>query len=155
VKRRLRSGATKFRAAERGGGEKGEMAKENTILLFDGVCSLCNGLVKFIQTRKTSPDIRFAPLQSPAGKSLLKKFEFSSEDIDTVVYISGGRYYLKSAAILQILRDIGRGWRLFYGLVVIPRFIRDFLYDLIARSRYRIFGKSDSCIIPTIDMREI
>jgi predicted DCC family thiol-disulfide oxidoreductase YuxK len=136
-------------------GEKGEMANENTILLFDGVCNLCNGLVKFIQNRKSTRDIRFAPLQSPAGKSLLNKFKLDSEGIDTVVYISRGSYYLKSAAILQILKDIGRGWRLFYGLVVIPRFIRDFLYDLIARSRYRIFGKSDACIIPTIDVREI
>jgi len=124
------------------------------ILLFDGICNLCNGLVRFIIKRDHNARMLFTPLQSQAGQSLMKKFKPDTDEIDTVIYISGEKYFLKSAAILHILKDLGRAWRLFYGLIIIPKFIRDFLYDLIARSRYRIFGKTDTCMIPPDNIKE-
>jgi predicted DCC family thiol-disulfide oxidoreductase YuxK len=68
--------------------------------------------------------------------------------VDSVVYIKYGKYFLKSSAVLHLLKDIGNGWRLLYVFILVPKFIRDFFYDIIARTRYRIFGKTDSCIIP-------
>ncbi len=128
------------------------MAAPNRILLFDGFCNLCNGLVMFIQKRNSSASIHFAPLQSSTGRIILKKINSGQHHLDTVVYLSHGKYYFKSSAILHVLKDLGGGWQLCYGFIIIPRFIRDFLYDIISRSRYRIFGRSDSCIIPTVDI---
>jgi len=123
------------------------------ILLFDGVCNLCNGLVKFIIRHDPEGKIKFAPLQSEYATSFLRD-TYHTVNPDSVVYVSGDRYYLRSAAILQLLKDMGRGWKLLYGFTIIPRFMRDFIYDLIARSRYRIFGKRESCMIPSPEIRQ-
>lgn len=130
------------------------MTTPGPILLFDGVCNLCNGLVRFIVKRDQRGKIRFAPLQSTDGHSLRKKFNQDSDDIDTIFYINGSKYFIKSVAVLHILKDIGRGWQLFYVFIIIPKFIRDFVYDLIARTRYRIFGKTDTCMVPDEDINE-
>ena len=130
------------------------MITSGTILLFDGVCNLCNGLVRFIIRRDPGAKIKFTPLQSPVGRSLLKKFDLSADDIDSVVYVAGEKYYLKSSAVLHVLKELGGGWRLFYGFIIIPKFIRDFFYNLIARSRYRIFGKTKTCMVPMPDIEE-
>ena len=130
------------------------MIQTGPILLFDGVCNLCNSLVRFIVKRDHDAKIRFAPLQSPAGQLFLKKFDADLDDIDTVVYITGNKYFIKSTAILQLLKDFGGGWQLFYGFIIIPKFIRDFFYDLIARTRYRTFGKTDKCMVPAEDIKE-
>jgi predicted DCC family thiol-disulfide oxidoreductase YuxK len=129
------------------------MTETNPILLFDGVCNLCNGLVKFIIKRDHRSRIRFAPLQSDAGKSLLVKSGLDHEEINTVVYLKGDKVFLRSSAVLQLLKDLGGGWKLFYGFILIPPVIRDFFYNLIARTRYRIFGRTGSCIIPNREIR--
>jgi predicted DCC family thiol-disulfide oxidoreductase YuxK len=123
------------------------MIAPSPILLFDGVCNLCNRLVIFIIRRDKKNRIRFAPLQSPVGKSFLEKHNITGEDINSIVYIEGDNYLLKSSAILHLLKILGGGWNLIYGLIIIPKFFRDFLYDIIARNRYWFFGKSDSCMI--------
>jgi predicted DCC family thiol-disulfide oxidoreductase YuxK len=128
------------------------MVSSKKIILFDGVCNLCNGLVKFIIRRDREGKIRFAHLQSGYAQTLLKEYSLNPDDMDTVVYISDDRYFLKSSAILRLLNDLGKGWRFFYGFKIIPRFIRDFLYDLIAGSRYKIFGRRDSCMAPSPDI---
>lgn len=124
------------------------MEQTNPILLFDGVCNLCNGLVKFIIRRDKSQRIRFASLQSASGKSLLIKSGLSPDVLDSVAYIKGEKIFLRSSAILMLLKDMGGGWKLFYGFIIIPSFIRDFFYNLIAGTRYKIFGKSESCMVP-------
>lgn len=128
------------------------MLTSGNILLFDGVCNLCNGLVRFIIRRDPDAIIKFASLQSPAGQSLLERFDLSAKEIDSVVYITGDKRYLKSSAILHLLKELGGGWRLFYGFIIIPGFIRDFFYNLIAVNRYRIFGKTDTCMVPAPDI---
>ena len=130
------------------------MTTSGPILLFDGVCNLCNGLVKFIIRRDRGAKIRFAPLQSPAGQSLLKISGLAANEIDSVVYMSGDKRFLKSSAVLHLLKELGGGWRLFYVFIIIPKFIRDFFYNIIARMRYKVFGKTESCMVPTPDIKE-
>jgi len=124
------------------------------ILLFDGVCNLCNGLVRFIIKHDRNSKIRFTPLQSSKGKMLLTQLKLDINDIDSVVYISGQKYFVKSSAVLHVLKELGGGWRMLYSLIIIPVFIRDFFYNLIAAYRYRIFGKRDTCMIPTPEIIE-
>lgn len=128
------------------------MNNSDPVLLFDGVCNLCNKLVMFIIRKDRRGKIRFAALQSESGKSLLRTYGLSDKDINFVVYITSHTIFLKSSAVLHLLKDIGNGWNLFFGLIMIPRFIRDFFYDLVARSRYRIFGKRGVCMIPSPDI---
>jgi predicted DCC family thiol-disulfide oxidoreductase YuxK len=127
------------------------MTHSGPILLFDGVCNLCNRLVMFIIRKDTKAKIRFAALQSGAGKSLLEAYCLSENDLDSVVYITDQALFLKSRAILHLLKDIGGIWRAFYIFIIIPRFILDFLYDIIAKNRYRIFGRKEICMTPSPD----
>ncbi|HLP73624.1 MAG TPA: thiol-disulfide oxidoreductase DCC family protein [Bacteroidales bacterium] len=124
------------------------------IILFDGICNLCNGLVKFIIRHDNKGEIRFAQLQSSFGEEFMKGHGLDPGDRNSVIYISGEQYFLRSAAILRILKDMGGGWRLLNGFIIVPRFIRDAVYDLVAKYRYRIFGKKESCMVPTPEIRE-
>ena len=128
------------------------MVNSDSILLFDGVCNLCNRSVQFIIRIDKKERIRFAPVQSIPGQLLLKKYSVDPTVIDSVVYLSGEKVFLKSTAVLRILKDIGGGWKILYAFIIIPEFIRDYFYDLIAKSRYRIFGRRDSCMVPSDDI---
>ena len=97
---------------------------------------------------------RFASLQSEAGRQMLEKLKASGQKIpDSVILSFNDCYYLQSDAALQLFRLLGRGWQLLYGLTIIPRFIRNSVYDLIARNRYKWFGKRDACMVPTAELR--
>lgn len=122
--------------------------KSDPILLFDGVCNLCNGFVQNIITRDRLGVIRYTSLQSAAGQLLLKKAGLNDFTMDTVVLIEGEKKYLKSDAALRIFRHLGGGWSYLSYLSIIPKFIRDAIYDLIARNRYRWFGKRATCMLP-------
>ena len=127
---------------------------EKNILLFDGVCNLCNCLVRFIIKRDTKAIFRFAALQSKTGQELLMQMKLPSDDMNSVVYIRGGEYFYKSSAILHILHDLGGIWKLFYAFIIIPSFFRDFIYSIVARTRYMVFGKRDTCMVPTPDIQK-
>ena len=127
---------------------------ESHIILFDGVCNLCIGVVNFIIKRDSEKKFRFAALQSESGHMLLKKYGIFSTDIYTLIYISGEKYLDKSSAALQILKDLGGVWRFFYVFIYIPAPIRDFIYLQITKIRYRIFGKRSSCIVPSPGIKE-
>ncbi len=129
------------------------MSSSQSILIFDGVCNLCNRLVRFIITRVPDDRIVFSPRQSVNGKSLLKELGQDSLISDTVVYIKGGKHYTESSAVLHILKDIGGYWKIFFVFIIFPAFIRDFIYRVIAKNRYRIFGRIDKCMVPTPDVR--
>jgi len=118
------------------------------ILLFDGVCNLCNGFVKEVIIRDQTGVIRYASLQSAAGQKLLKNIRLDKFSMDTVVLVEGEDFYTKSDVALRIFRHLGGGWSYFYYLSIIPKFIRDSVYDLVARNRYRWFGKKDTCMLP-------
>src|SRR5659263_99811 len=126
--------------------QTGTMINNENILLFDGYCNLCSRLVNFIIKRDKKAKFFFVSLQSASGQSLLKKFGLPTDDFDSVVYIRSDKYFLKSSAILHILKEIGGIWKLFFIFIIIPNFIRDLIYKIIAKTRYKIFGRHDSCI---------
>ena len=124
------------------------MKSNDQVVLFDGLCNLCNGLVIFIIKRDTKSKFKFAALQSQPGQTLLRKFGLSENDINTLVYIKGEKYFLKSSAVLYLLKDLGGFWKIFFVFIIIPKFIRNIFYNLIAKTRYRILGKRETCMVP-------
>jgi predicted DCC family thiol-disulfide oxidoreductase YuxK len=124
------------------------------IILFDGVCNLCNDLVQFIIKRDLYTRFRFTPLQSESGLQLLKQYGYKEDKFEFIVYIRGGKTFCKSTAVLEILNDLGGIWRFTYALIIIPKFIRDFIYNIVSKKRYQLFGRSDSCMIPTPGIKE-
>ncbi|TGN11661.1 thiol-disulfide oxidoreductase DCC family protein [Leptospira ilyithenensis] len=123
------------------------------ILLFDGVCNLCNNVVQFTIKRDRVGKFKFAALQSEAGQTLLKKFNLPKEDFDSFVLVQGDKFYLRSTAGLHVLKELGGHWRIFYILILFPSFLRDFVYTLVAKSRYKIFGRTESCMMPTPELK--
>lgn len=115
------------------------------IILFDGECNLCNHSVRFIIKHDPKGLFHFASLQSATGQHLTEKRQQPDSDLSSVIYIEDGKYYTRSTAILQILKKIGGVWKLMYIFIIIPPFIRNFIYKLISNTRYRIFGKTTSC----------
>lgn len=124
------------------------------IILFDGVCNFCNASINFVIDHDTARRFRFASLQSDIGQQILTENRRSLSDFDTVLLVREGKLYKKSTAALEIARYL-RGWSWLYTFRFIPRFIRDVVYNLIAKNRYRIFGKSESCRIPTAEERSL
>jgi predicted DCC family thiol-disulfide oxidoreductase YuxK len=126
---------------------------ETNILLFDGVCNLCISIVNFTIKKDTKGKFKFAALQSESGQALLNKFGLSTKDFNSFIFISGDKYFIKSSAVLHVLKELGIVWILFYIFIVIPRPIRDFMYSIIAKTRYTIFGKQNTCFIPSPDIK--
>ena len=123
------------------------------IVLFDGVCNFCNYCVNFAIKRDKKKKLRFTPLQGETAKLLLQQYNISSTSLSSVIFIDGNKIYTQSSAAIRICKYLDGGWKLFYGLMIIPKFFRDWLYNIIARNRYKWFGKKDVCMIPTPEMR--
>jgi len=103
--------------------------------------------------RDKKDKFRFTPLQSNKGEEFLKKFNISTEDFDTFVFIDGDKYYIRSTAVLLVAKNLPGLWKILYALIIIPRPIRDFFYSLVAKNRYKLFGKRETCRIPTPEKR--
>ncbi|MCL4165624.1 UNVERIFIED_CONTAM: hypothetical protein GTU68_037708 [Idotea baltica] len=127
----------------------------NNVIIFDGVCSLCNAWVDFVLRKEKEDIFSFAANQSDEGQAILEKFNktFDNEEVDTVFLLENGQLYERSTAALRIVKKLSFPWNLAYGFVVIPRPIRDFFYKIIAKNRYRWFGKKNSCRLPTPEER--
>ena len=123
------------------------------VVIFDGVCNLCAHSVKFILNHEANPTLRFVPLQSPAGTRLMREFGFSPEDAKTFVLVAGGRSYVKSDAAIRVASYLRGVWKLLGAVRILPRPIRDWAYDVVARNRYRWFGRAESCMVPTPELR--
>lgn len=121
------------------------------IILFDGVCSLCSASVQFIIARDPHAVFRFASLQSETGKALREKFGIPA--MDSLVVLENSRYYAKSSAILRICRHLAGAWKLLYIFWLVPKPLRDSVYDFVAKHRYKWFGKRDHCLMPASDVR--
>jgi len=121
---------------------------EINIVLFDGVCNLCNKTVRFIIRRDPKAKFRFASVQSESGQLLLRQLSLPIDRYDSIVYICDDKFYLKSTAVLTILGKLGSGWQLLSFLKIFPLFLRDKVYDFIAKWRYKWFGHLESCIVP-------
>ena len=126
----------------------------HSIILFDGVCNLCNEAVNFVIKRDTGNVFKFTPLQEKQGVLLLKTHAVDTQKLDSIVLIENEKVYVKSSAALRIAKKLSNLWPLFFVLLIIPSFIRDGVYDFIAKNRYKWFGKKEQCMIPTQGLRE-
>ena len=124
------------------------------VILFDGDCNFCNYWVNFAIKRDNNKKLRFAPLQSEAAKNLLHQFNIDTTSLSSVILIDNGKAYTQSSAAFRICKYLDGGWRLVYGLMIIPKFIRDFFYNIIARNRYKWFGKKEKCMMPSAELKE-
>ncbi|QHT66517.1 DUF393 domain-containing protein [Rhodocytophaga rosea] len=123
-------------------------------ILFDGVCNLCNASVNFIIDRDTHNKFVFAALQSESGQKAIQKCKIAipQNDYDSLILIKGDKVFKKSTAALKIASELSGGWPLFYLFIVIPAPVRDIFYTLIAKNRYKLFGRSDSCRLPSAEL---
>lgn len=124
------------------------------IILFDGVCNLCNTSVQFVLKRDTKATFKFASLQSNAGQKLLADFKLPLDEFNSFIYIDDGKLYTRSSAALRVAKELNFPWKLMFGFIVVPPFIRNFVYDIIAKNRYKWFGKRESCMIPTAELKQ-
>jgi predicted DCC family thiol-disulfide oxidoreductase YuxK len=124
---------------------------ETSVICFDGDCNLCNGFVQFVILRDPAGRFRFAPLKSEIAIKLLREsdaHDLAGGDVHTVVLIERGHAFVRSAAVLRIARGLRFPWPLVCGLAIVPRPLRDWAYDVMARNRIRWFGEPDSCLDP-------
>lgn len=125
---------------------------DKPIILFDGVCNLCNNAVQFVLKHDKKNLFRFASLQSDSAKSLLIKYDLHADNLNSVVLIQNGKAFTKSAAALSIAKTLSGPVKILYGFIIVPPFIRNAVYTLIADNRYRWFGKKDNCMLPSPDV---
>jgi predicted DCC family thiol-disulfide oxidoreductase YuxK len=125
--------------------------EEHPVILFDGGCVLCNATARFARQRDRQARLRFAPLQSPAARRLLGRYGCRVPDQDSVVLVAGGHVYRRSRAVLEVLRRLDPPWPLLFGLVVVPRFLADAVYDFVGARRYRWFGATTCCAVGDAD----
>ena len=127
--------------------------EDHKIVLFDGVCNLCNGAVIFMIGKDKDDRFRFTSLQEETGQAITQKYGIDTKKIDSIILIDNGKAYVKSTAALRIALYLKGMWPLLHGLLIFPGFIRDFVYDIIAKYRYKWFGKKESCMIPTPELK--
>lgn len=125
------------------------MKNEHDIILFDGVCNLCNGAVTFIIKHDKKDSFRFAALESAFGRELLAAHNIDSTVTDSIILVRGKSAFAKAEAALHIAKKMSGLWPLLYVFNVLPNKVNNFFYDYIARNRYKWFGKKESCMIPT------
>jgi predicted DCC family thiol-disulfide oxidoreductase YuxK len=123
------------------------------LVLFDGVCNLCAGVVRFVIERDPEARFRFAPLQSELGRALKLRHGLDPDALASFVLIDADGAATRSTAVLRILRGLGAPWRWLYLLRAIPLPLRDALYGFVAGNRYRWFGRRDTCLVPSPDLR--
>ncbi len=123
------------------------------VILFDGVCNLCNGAVQFVIKRDTKKYFSFASLQSVEGQKLLNEHHLPASDINSFVLIENEQAFTRSAAALRVTKKLNALWPLLYGFMIVPKFIRDGVYNWVAKNRYKWFGKKDACMIPTPELK--
>ncbi len=126
---------------------------DQPVIIFDGVCNLCNGFVDFIVRRDADGIFQFASNQSEAGEEILSQAGITDFEADTIVLVQGGTAHTRSTAVLRIAGQLGLPWKLLRVFVLVPAPVRDFVYRLVAKNRYRMFGKRDTCRIPTPEER--
>jgi len=128
------------------------MKNKHKIILFDGVCNLCNASVNFVIKRDKNDIFRFAALQSVFGKELALKFSIDPNETDSIILIDVDKCYVKSTAALHIAKSLSGGYPLLFCFIIIPNFIRNWIYDFVAKNRYKWYGKKESCMIPTPEL---
>jgi predicted DCC family thiol-disulfide oxidoreductase YuxK len=129
------------------------MDQKQQIILFDGVCNLCNGFVQFVINHDPTAKFKFASLQSEAAEKLIEGFQLPPSRPDSIMLIQNKQLYLESTAALRILRQLTGIWPVLYAGMLLPAFVRDAVYKIIARNRYRWFGRQESCMLPSPSLK--
>ncbi|MCG2430349.1 thiol-disulfide oxidoreductase DCC family protein [Aequorivita xiaoshiensis] len=129
------------------------MVENYKIILFDGVCNLCNGAINYVIKRDHNNVFKFVALQSEIGQELTAKFKIDRSKVDSIILIDGDKHYEKSTAVLYIAKHLSGAYPLLFGFIIVPKFIRNAIYDYVARNRYKWFGKKDKCMIPTAELK--
>ena len=124
---------------------------DDNVVLFDAVCKLCHGWSRFLMRYDSRRCFKLATVQSEEGKAILQWAGLPTEEYDTLVLVEGDRFYVRSAAVIRVLARLPLPWKLGALAWLLPRPLRDWAYDRIARNRYRLFGKCDRCVLPTPD----
>ena len=127
---------------------------DRSIILFDGVCNLCNSSVQFIIKHDKKKQFLFTSLQSDAGQEILLQNKIENLNFKTILLVENNNLFTKSTAILKISKKLNGIYPLFYAFIIVPTFIRDGIYNFISKNRYQWFGKKESCMIPTEDLKE-
>ncbi|GAB4476706.1 MAG: DUF393 domain-containing protein [Thermoflexibacter sp.] len=130
-----------------------EKYKNKNIVLFDGVCNLCNGAVNFLIDYDKNNHLHFASLQSEVGQEILQHYGLNTTDFDTFLFLSKEKLFTRSTAALEIVKVVGGFWSFLYIFRFVPTFIRDGIYNLVAKNRYKLFGKRDACRMPTPELK--
>ena len=123
------------------------------VIFFDGICNLCNGAVQFTIERDKKNIFQFASLQSDYAQLKLTPFNIAPENLESFILLENGKVYLRSTAALRVAKKLNGLWPLLYSFIIIPRFIRDAVYNYIAKNRYKWFGKQESCWVPTPELK--
>ena len=126
---------------------------QHPVILFDGICNLCNSAVQFVIKRDKKQRFRFASLQSEQGQQVLDEMQYPLTRADSFYLVENGKVFDQSTAALRVVRALQGLWPLLYGFIVVPPFIRDGVYNVIAKNRYRWFGQRNTCIVPTPENR--
>jgi predicted DCC family thiol-disulfide oxidoreductase YuxK len=126
---------------------------DKQIIFFDGVCNLCTGMVQFVLRRDKRKQLLFASLQSPSGQAMLQHFGLPQNNFNSFIFVKNGKLFQKSSGALHICRLLSGAWPIGYGFIIVPRFIRDWVYDRVAQNRYRWFGQQKECWLPTPELQ--
>jgi predicted DCC family thiol-disulfide oxidoreductase YuxK len=126
---------------------------QHPVILFDGFCNLCSGLVQFVIKRDKRSVFQFASLQSSIGQTILKNYRLPLSDFNTFVLLQNEKIYTKSTAALMVAKHLAAPWPVLYLFIIIPAFIRNSLYNIVARNRYKWFGKKENCFLPSPDWK--
>ena len=127
--------------------------QDKIIVLFDGVCNLCNGAVQFVIKRDPAVKFLFASLQSDFGQSQLIKFGLDPSALHSIMVIEDDKIYERSDAAFRIVRHLQSAWRFLGVFKIFPKVVRDWGYDVVAKNRYSVFGRTESCMIPTPELK--
>ncbi len=125
-----------------------------SIVLFDGVCNLCNTSVRFVIKRDKNAKFKFASLQSGYAAALFQKLNFDSKGVDSIVLHENGKLFVRSTAALKIAAQLNGWWSLLYGFIIVPVFLRDAVYNFVARNRYKWFGRKEFCEVPSPEIKD-
>lgn len=130
------------------------VSTQNPVLLFDGHCNLCNGAVQWVLARDKAATFRFTSLQSELGQQLQEQYELDPTELDSMVLIQNGKAYTRSSAALKTAEGLGGLYSAAGLFMLVPAFIRNGVYDFVARNRYRWFGRSEACWLPRPEWKE-
>lgn len=129
------------------------MKSEFPVIFFDGFCNLCNGAVQFTIERDQNAVFKFSSLQSDYAKEKLTPYNIAPQQGESMVLLEDGKVYQRSSAALRVARKLSGLWPLLYGFIILPRFIRDGIYNFVGKNRYKWFGRQESCWVPTPELK--